>query len=498
MSDGEARGGEDGGASLALWRILPGPLFFLATVWLPAPEGFAGTAWPVLGLTLWMALWWALEAVPLAATALLPLVVVPVVGVAEPRQVLAEYANPSVMLLIGGMLVALGMERWRLHERMAFAIMRQVGAEPRRLVLGMLVATAFVSMWVSNTSTALMMLPVAIAVARLAVPAAGASGAPGTAAAGPDAANFSAAMVLAVAYGATIGGMGTLIGTPTNALVQGFMARNFGVDISFVDWLAFGLPTVALLLPCAWLWLVRVGVPFDPRAVPVAADAVEDGWRRLGSTTPEERRIAAIALIAAALWILRPWLAQWPPLARLDDTVIAVAAGVAPFLVPARDGGALLRAADIQRLPWAVMLLFGGGLALAAAIQESTLSTTLGAALAGLGGWPLPLLIVAMVLVLIAWTELNSNVSTAATFMPIMAAVAAGSEHSVLALVAPAAMAASAGFMLPVGTPANALVFGTGRVTLRQMLRSGAGVNLAAAVIISVVGYLAAGWLRKG
>jgi sodium-dependent dicarboxylate transporter 2/3/5 len=276
------------------------------------------------------------------------------------------------------------------------------------------------------------------------------------------------------------------------------MARNFGVDISFLDWLAFGLPTVALLLPCAWLWVTRIGLPFDPRAVPVATDAVDAGLQRLGPVTVEERRIAAIALAAAALWILRPWLTQFPPLARLDDTVIAIAAGVAPFLVRARDGGALLRAVDIQRLPWAVMLLFGGGLALAAAIQESTLSDTLGAALAGLGSWPLPLLIVTMVLALIVWTELNSNVSTAATFMPIMAAVAAGSDHSVLALVAPAAMAASAGFMLPVGTPANALVFGTGRVTLRQMLRAGVGVNLAAAVIISLVGWLASGWLSKG
>lgn len=491
MSDGAACEASGGGrARLSAWRILPGPLAFLATVLLPAPEGFAGTAWPVLGLTMWMALWWATEAVPLAATALLPLVVIPLIGVPGPRQVLAEYANPSVMLLIGGMLVALGMERWRLHERMAFAIMRQVGAEPRRLVLGMMVATAVVSMWVSNTSSALMMLPVAVAIGLLAVPEGGAPG--------RDAANFAAAMVLAVAYGATIGGMGTLIGTPTNALVQGFMARNFGVDISFVDWLAFGLPTVALLLPCAWLWVTRAGLPFDPSAVPMAGDAVEAGLRRLGPVSPEERRIAAIALAAGALWVLRPWLSQWPPLARLDDTVIAVAAGVAPFLVRARDGGGLLEASDIQRLPWAVMLLFGGGLALAAAIQESTLSDTLGAALAVLGDWPLPLLIVAMVVALIVWTELNSNVSTAATFMPVMAAVAAGSDHSVLALVAPAAMAASAGFMLPVGTPANALVFGTGRLTLRQMLRSGIGVNLAAAVIISVVGYLAAGWLSKG
>jgi sodium-dependent dicarboxylate transporter 2/3/5 len=352
----------------------------------------------------------------------------------------------------------------------------------------MMVSTAFISMWVSNTSSALMMLPVAIAIASLAAPGGGAV-------AGPDLRNFTAALLLAVAYGATIGGMGTLIGTPTNALVQGFMSRNFGVDITFVDWLAFGLPTVALLLPTAWFLLVRVGLPFDPVAVPVDRQAVHS-MSTLGRMSVEERRVAAVAGCAAALWVTRPWLADVPGLGRLDDTMIAVAAGLSLFLLPSgRPREALLRPSDLDRLPWAVLLLFGGGLALAAAIQESTLAQTLGVLLSGLGGLPLPLLIVGMVLLLIVWTELNSNVSTAATFMPIMAAVAAGSEHSVLALVAPAAMAASAGFMLPVGTPANALVFGTGRVSFQQMLRAGWSVNLAAALIISVVGYVASGWL---
>jgi sodium-dependent dicarboxylate transporter 2/3/5 len=474
---------------LQAWRVLPGPLFFLATVLIPAPAGFEGSSWQVLGLTGWIALWWALEAIPLAATALLPIIVVPLIGVPNTRAVIAEYANGSVLLILGGFLVALAMERWRLHRRMAFAIMSRVGTEPRRLVLGMMVSTAFISMWVSNTSSALMMLPVALAIASMAV-------APTTPAAGRDLSNFTAALLLAVAYGATIGGMGTLIGTPTNALVQGFMARNFGVDISFVDWLAFGLPTVAILLPSAWFLLVRVGLPFDPGAVPLDRAAVHSGFAGLGRMSTEERRVAWVAGTAALLWISRPWLTGLPGLSGLDDTAIAVAAGLSLFLVPSgRPREALLRPADLERLPWAVLLLFGGGLALAAAIQESTLAQTLGVLLSGLGGWPLPLLIIAMVMLLIVWTELNSNVSTAATFMPIMAAVAAGSEHSVLALVAPAAMAASAGFMLPVGTPANALVFGTGRVSFRQMLRAGWSVNLAAALIISAVGYLAAGWL---
>ena len=476
---------------LSLWRLLPGPIFFVATLLMPAPTGFEGTSWQVLGLVGWMALWWALEAIPLAATALLPIIIVPLLGVPDARTVLAEYANPSVLLLLGGFLVALAMERWQLHRRMAFAIMLKVGTEPRRLVLGMMLATGFISMWVSNTSSALMMLPVAIAIASMTAPI-------GAAPPGRDLANFSAALLLAVAYGATIGGMGTLIGTPTNALVQGFMARNFGVDITFLDWLAFGLPTVALLLPAAWFLLVRVGLPFDPRRIPIDRSAVHAGFAGLGGLSMQERRVAMVAIAAAVLWITRPWLSALPGLGGLDDTVIAVAAGLSLFLIPAGSGReALLRPSDLAALPWTVLLLFGGGLALAAAIKESTLAQTLGVLLAGLGGWPLPLLIIAMVLLLIVWTEVNSNVSTAATFMPIMAAVAAGSEHSVLALVAPAAMAASAGFMLPVGTPANALVFGSGRVSIGQMLRAGWSVNLAAAVVISTVGYFAAGWLAS-
>jgi len=476
---------------LSLWRLLPGPIFFVATLLMPAPSGFEGTSWQVLGLVGCMALWWALEAIPLAATALLPIIIVPLLGVPDARTVLAEYANPSVLLLLGGFLVALAMERWQLHRRMAFAIMLKVGTDPRRLVLGMMLATAFISMWVSNTSSALMMLPVAIAIASMTAPI-------GAASPGRDLAHFTAALLLAVAYGATIGGMGTLIGTPTNALVQGFMARNFGVDITFLDWLAFGLPTVALLLPAAWFLLVRVGLPFDPRRIPIDRSAVHAGFAGLGGLSIQEKRVAVVAIAAAFLWVTRPWLSALPGLGGLDDTVIAVAAGLSLFLIPSGSSReALLRPSDLAALPWTVLLLFGGGLALAAAIQESTLAQTLGVLLAGLGGWPLPLLIIAMVLLLIVWTELNSNVSTAATFMPIMAAVAAGSEHSVLALVAPAAMAASAGFMLPVGTPANALVFGSGRVSIGQMLRAGWSVNLAAAVVISTVGYFAAGWLAS-
>lgn len=481
---------------LRLWRLALGPLAFLTTLLVPTPEGFSSVAWPVLGLALWMALWWALEAVPLAATSMLPLVIVPLVGVPNAAVVLGEYASSSVMLLLGGFVLALGMERWGLHRRIAFHIMARVGSEPRRLILGVMISTAFISMWVSNTSSALMMLPVALAIASLVESKSDSE---------EDLRRFNAALLLAVAYGATIGGMGTLIGTPTNALVQGFMARNFGLDIGFVDWLVFGIPTVLLLLPSAWWIMTRWALRFDPKRLPDLAPTVQQAIDALGPVSIPERRVTAIVILAALAWIARPLLDNWAPLRGLNDTAIAVAAGLLMFLLPngsshhvqAPASGALLAGADLRRVPWPILLLFGGGLSLAAAIQESTLAVTLGNALSIFGDWPLFALIVVMTVVLIGWTELNSNVATAATFMPVLAALAGASDHPVTALVVPAAIASSAGFMMPVGTPPNALVFGSGRITMRQFLRCGVWINLVAALVISTVGYLGSGVLRQ-
>lgn len=476
--------GEDRGAPLRWWAVLSGPVLFAVTLLAPAPAGFTALAWPVLGLAAWMACWWSLEAVPLTATALLPLVIVPMLGFDRPAIILAEYANPTIFLILGGFLIAIAMERCNLHRRIAYNIVARVGDEPTRLVLGVMLATALLSMWVSNTSSALMMLPVATSIAVLVTSGAGAGDT-------RSVINFRAAMTLCVAYSATIGGLGTLIGTPTNALVQGFAARNLGIDLRFVDWLWFGLPTVAVLLPLAWWILVRVALPFRLTAVRETSLLLQDALLELGRMSTAERRVAAVAGLAALAWIGRPLLNEWVWLARLNDTVIAVVAGLALFVVPAAPGGraALLDATSFARVPWDVLLLFGGGLALAAAIQASALSDTLGASLSVFANWPLLALIALIVTALILWTELNSNVATAATFLPVLAALAATTDHASLALLAPAAMAASAAFMLPVGTPANAIVFATGQLSLRQMIRAGALLNVMAIVVITLVGY---------
>ena len=459
--------------------VLSGPAAFLLTVFVPSPAGFAGPAWLTLGLAAWMAIWWATEAVPLAVTALLPLLVVPLIGIAEPTRILTEYANSTIFLILGGFLIGLAMERWQLHKRIAYAIIAAVGNHPRQLVLGVMIATAFMSMWVSNTSTTLMMLPVASSIVALVA----------TGGREQATANFVTATLLGVAYAATIGGLGTLIGSPTNALVQGFMAKNFGYDLSFATWLSFGIPTVLVLLPLTWLILTRVALPFDLPADALPRDAMRKALHALGPMTAAERRVAAVALTTAILWISRPWLGQLPGLTGLTDTVISIAAGLALYLIPAGAGrgAALLDAEALRRVPWDVLILFGGGLALAAAIQASALSDALGIALRGIAHWPaLPLTLV-VVLMLVFWTEFNSNVATAATFMPVLAAMANGNPDQILVLIAPAAMAASAGFMLPVGTPPNAIVFGTGRISMRQMLRTGFWIDLTAVIVITAV-----------
>ncbi|HPF27992.1 MAG TPA: DASS family sodium-coupled anion symporter [Steroidobacteraceae bacterium] len=467
-------------------RPLPlsiGPAVFAVSALTTEPAGFSAAAWPVAGLAAWMAIWWATEAVPLAATSLLPLIFIPLIGVPAPGEAIAEYASSSVFLILGGFLLALAMERWNLHKRIAYNIVLVVGREPRRLVLGMLIACAALSMWVSNTSTALMMLPVALSIALIVTR----DGEP----ANIDERNFVACLLLAVAYGATIGGLGSLIGTPTNALVQGYMKSQFDFDLSFVDWLKFGVPTVLLLVPLAWLAMVRFALPFRLPAGTDAHGAVRDALAALGPMRREEYCIAVVFGTAAGAWVFRPWLNEFGPLEKLSDMGIAVAAGLSMFLIPAKPpaGGALLQAHDLARVPWDVLLLFGGGLALAAAIQSSTLGDTLGGYMQVFGVLPLILLTTVIVLILVFWTELNSNVATAATFMPVLAALAAGTDHSVLEILAPAAMASSAGFMLPVGTPPSAIVFATRKVALKQMLRAGLLIDLIAVVVIVLVGY---------
>jgi solute carrier family 13 (sodium-dependent dicarboxylate transporter), member 2/3/5 len=447
---------------------------FVLMLALPEPAGFEPAAWRTAAVAALMAVWWATEALPIPATAMLPLAAGPLLGIVPVERAGHGYGSSTIFLILGGCLLALALERWHLHRRIAFHVVARSGTSARGLVLGVMTATAFLSMWVSNTSTTLMMLPVAVSIAGIV--------AADRDHAGSSERNFSTALLLGVAYAATIGGIATLIGTPTNALAVAFMEQTYGVRPSFAEWMVFGLPCTLLLLPLAWWTLVAVTHPFHLPQVGGARDLMRDELRELGPMSVPERRVAAVGIAAAVAWIASPWLKALPGLGTLSDMGIAMLAGLALFIIPSgsREGGALLRAEDFRRVPWETLFLFGGGLALAALIQDSGLSGRIGAMLAGLAGWPAMAVTAVVVLVVLFWTELTSNVATAATFMPVLLALATATGQPALELMAPAAVAASCAFMLPVGTAPNAIVYGSGRVAMRDMVRAGLVVDILA------------------
>ena len=466
-----------------LIALLTAASLFLAILVLPEPEGLSSAGWRVAAVVVLMAVLWMTEAVPLAATALLPLALFPVLGVAAVDAVAAPYANPLIFLFLGGFVIALAIERSGLHRRIALNVVHAVGAREDFQVGGVMLATAGLSMWVSNTATTIMMLPVALSM----VPR-GAAGEED-----PARRAFGAALLLAVAYGASLGGVATLVGTPPNAFLAGFMLENYGVQIGFGQWMLIGVPVSLTMLVITWLLLTRVLFPVRRLERPQAGAAIRATLRELGPASSAEKRTALVAAVTAALWLSRPWLAQVIP--GLSDTSIAIAGALSLFVIPSgvAQGERLLDWEHAERLPWGVLLLFGGGLALASAITDSGLAAWIGLQLTAFDRLPLILLMAAVVLLVTLFTELASNTATAATFLPMVAALAVSVGEDPVRLAVPAALAASFAFMLPVATPPNAIVFGSGQVSVAQMLRAGIWLDvLGAGVIVGSV-YLLAG-----
>ncbi len=449
--------------------LASGPLCLALVLVTPPPAGMDEAAWRVTGIAAWMMLWWVTEALPLAVTALLPILLLPLAGVMDTGGATQAYAHPVVFLFLGGFLLALAIQQCGLHERIALAILTFGGSQPARVVAAFMVATAMLSMWISNTATAALLLPVALSILALVE---------------DDHAEwsrhrFTPALLVGIAYAANIGGMATLIGTPPNAILAGYLGEHHGISVSFIGWMAVGLPLACVLLAVAWWLLVRVSFPLGERPLEHLGAMVADRRRLLGGWTRPQRLVAGVFLAAALLWLLRPALNQWLP--ELHDAHIALGAGVLAFLLPAAaDRRSLLEWKDTQQLPWGVLLLIGGGLSLGAAVVESGLADWIAAGLAATRGWSIPIMVAAVAAVAMALSHVTSNTAAAATLIPIATTTGIAAGLPPLLLAMPVALAASCAFLLPTATPPNAIVFGSERLKVLHLIRAGAPLSAAA------------------
>ena len=454
-------------------------------VYLVMPQDVAQPARATAAIAVLMAAWWMTEAIPLAATALLPLVLFPALNVSTIKETAPPYADPIIFLFMGGFFLALALQRWNLHRRIALATVLLVGTKPRQLIAGFMIATGFLSMWVSNTATAVMMLPIGISVLTLVANLDKEKKAPK---------NFSIALMLGIAYSASIGSLGTIIGTPPNALMVGYMAETHDVNIGFGEWMLVGVPLAVIFMAIAWYLLTCVIFKPEISEIPGGREMIQREYKLLGRMSAGEKQVLAIFVLAAASWITVPLL--WPD-SNFADAVIAMGVAVLLFVVPAniRKGVPLLDWSSAKELPWDILILFGGGLALSSRFTASGLSEWIGTQVSGLEALPLILIVAAVAALVLGLTELTSNTATAATFLPLIGGVALGLGVDPMLLVIPVAIAATCAFMLPVATPPNAIAFSSGHVEIVHMVKAGVWLNLIALVLTTLVTFTLAVWV---
>ena len=438
--------------------------------------GMTETAWRTAALGLLMVVWWVTEAVPIAATALLPMALLPMLGVMDITQAAAPYANPVIYLFFGGFVLAAAFERCGLHRRLALRLLTLVGTRPDRIIGGFMATGGLMSMWVSNTAATLMLLPLATSIL------------PRSEADGSTATQFEKALMLCIAYAATIGGFGTLIGSPPNALLVGFLAQTHGIRLRFVDYMLIGVPIVVVALPIAWFILTRVVFRVTRESSIIDAGALQAQRQALGPMSRTEKFVAAVGVLTALAWISQPLLARaWP---AISEAGISVLCALALLLIPLDTRGTrAIRWDEAERIPWGVLVLFGGGLSLAAAIQTGGLAEWITAAVGNLRALPPLALVLIVTTIITILTEFTSNTATAAAFLPVASALAIASGANLLVLLVAAGLAASNGFMLPVGTPPNAIAFSTGKLTVREMARAGLLVDVLFVVILTFAAY---------
>jgi sodium-dependent dicarboxylate transporter 2/3/5 len=456
-----------------------GPVLFFVVLFIKPFDGLSDAAHATLATSLWVAIWWIGELIPIAATSLLPIVLLPLSGAAPINQTTAAYGDKMLFLFIGGFIIAIAMEKWNLHKRIALNIIKTVGSSPSRILLGFMLATGLLSMWISNTATTLMMVTIGSAIiaqtAQRHV---------------PDADRFFKALLLGIAYAASIGGVATLVGTPTNPIFVAIASEMYQTEVSFLQWMTFGFPFALLLIAISWVYLDRFAFKLPKLQLEMNQDIIDEELKKLGKISFEEKAVAWVFGMTAVLWISRSFvLVQWLP--SINDTSIAIASAASLFLMPSKKNNkvGLLNWDEAVKLPWGVIILFGGGLSIAAAFRSSGLAEWVGNQLHMLETIPVFFIILLIALLVNFLTEVTSNVATASIMLPVLAALSQVIGIHPFLLMIPATMAASCAFMLPVATAPNAIVFASGNLKVKDMARAGFFLNITSSAIIAMVSY---------
>ncbi|MGB3143712.1 MAG: DASS family sodium-coupled anion symporter [Maribacter sp.] len=464
-----------------LLGLVLGPVSFILILFFFHPEGLSKEANAVLASTAWIAIWWITEAIPIAITALLPIVLFPLSGGLDLSSTSASFGHKYVFLYMGGFIIAIAIEKWNLHRRIALNIINLIGSDVRKIILGFMVATAFLSMWISNTATSVMMLPIGLAIIKQLRD-------------NPDTIEdenqtFGKALMLAIAYSASIGGLATLIGTPPNLVLAGVVLDTYGYEITFMQWFAFGLPISIILIFICWKYLTKYAFDFKQKSFPGGKEEIKRLLKKLGKITYEEKVVAFVFALTAFCWITRSFLLQ-QFLPGLDDTIIAIFFAIVLFLIPSKQKGEqLINWEEAVKMPWGIILLFGGGMALAKGFEDSGLAIWIGSQMTSLSGLPILVLVLVLIAAVNFLTEITSNLATTAMLLPVLAPMALTIDVHPFVLMVGAAVAASCAFMLPVATPPNAVVFGSGYLRIPDMVSKGFFMNIVSIIVLTLFVY---------
>ncbi|MBU3848533.1 MAG: anion permease [Candidatus Acinetobacter avistercoris] len=462
-----------------------GPLVFAWLYFGMSFEGLSSEGQGVLALTAWLSIWWILEVLPLGITSLLPIVVMPMMGTLTIAKVTSSYTDPNIFLFLGGFAIAIAIEKWNLHERISLGIISFSGSTVNGLIYGFMFATAFLSMWISNVATVMMLLPIGMAIVYkiISLLKQEASHDP------DDEVKFTKAIVFAIGFGGIIGGSATLIGTPPNLILAGLVKEIYGYEIGFAQWFIFAFPLCLILAIFTTFWLTKIAYPMKAKKITEGKTFIQSEKNRLGKMSYEEKAVAIIFTLTAFMWLTRTFI--WKDIIPgISDTMIAITAAMALYAIPATDGKRLLNADSLNEMPWDVLLLVGGGLALAAGFSNTDLSQWIGQQLLSLQNLPYIVALLLTTTLTISLTQVSPNTAVTTIFVPIAGTLALALDVHPLPLMAAAALGAGFAFMLPIGTPSQAVIFATGKVSIRDMLMQGTLVTVLATLLIAASVYI--------